>query len=189
MERREFLKGTARTGIAIGLGGLTCALAQKERHAAGTLVWQIDPEKCIGCGKCATSCVLNISAVKCFHNHHMCGYCELCTGFFLPESDLSSLHTGADMQICPTAAIKRKYVEYPTYEYTIDSDLCVGCGKCVEGCCAFGNGSLYLQIEQRLCVQCNQCAIAAVCPSNAIRQIPANQPYSLKEPKKKVEKV
>ncbi len=181
MKRREFLKSTTRAAVVVGLGGVGCVLGKKQWDTAGTLVWQIDPQKCIGCGKCADHCVLNISAVKCFHTFAMCGYCELCTGYFMPEADLSSLHTGADMQICPTAAISRNYVENPSYEYTIDQDLCIGCGKCVEGCSAFGNGSLYLQIDQKLCKQCNQCAIATFCPSDAISLVPGNEPYLLKK--------
>ncbi len=183
MQRREFLKAGCRGAALLGLGGLTVSLGMKYQIAAGSEVWQIDPGKCIGCGKCAYSCVLNISAVKCFHNHAMCGYCELCTGYFLPEADLGSLTTAADMQICPTAAIARTFIEEPSYEYTIDQELCIGCGKCVEGCNAFGNGSLYLQIDQKLCKQCNQCAIAVVCPSEAIQRISGANPYLLKQPK------
>lgn len=184
MDRRDFLKTGARSVAVIGAGCIAFHLERKRKLAANTSVWQIDPKKCIGCGKCADHCVLNVSAVKCFHNFSMCGYCELCTGYFFPEADLGSLTTAADMQLCPTAAISRSYVEEPSYEYVIDQDLCIGCGKCVEGCCAFGNGSLYLQVNQELCKQCNQCAIAAVCPSQAIQLIPGDKPYLLKTPHK-----
>ncbi len=148
------------------------------RRLLGTPVWQIDPEKCIGCGGCAINCVLGTSAVKCFHNFVMCGYCEVCTGFSDPQPIDSG--DGAENQICPTAAIKRRLIEFPYYEYTIDKHLCVGCGKCVDGCMSLGNGSLYLQIDQSLCEQCNQCAIAIQCPARAIRQISAASPYILK---------
>ncbi|MHC4761400.1 MAG: hypothetical protein ACYS9H_08680 [Planctomycetota bacterium] len=37
----------------------------------------------MGCGNCATHCVLNESAVKCVHAYAMCGYCDLCTGYFI----------------------------------------------------------------------------------------------------------
>lgn len=185
MERRDFLKTGVRCGAVLGLGGLALSLNQKYQKAAGSTVWQIDPGKCTGCGLCAHHCVLNISAVKCFHNYKMCGYCELCTGYFLPDADLASLHTGADMQICPTAAITRTYIEEPSYEYTINKELCIGCGKCVEGCSAFGNGSMYLQIDQAVCEQCNQCTIVSVCPADAIRRIPGNEPYLLKKAKER----
>ena len=52
------------------------------RSTAKGTVWQIDPQKCVRCGNCATHCVLEQSAVKCVHAYAICGYCQLCTGFF-----------------------------------------------------------------------------------------------------------
>ena len=57
---------------------------------------------------------------------------------------------------------------------------CIGCGKCVKGCNAFGNGSLYLQIRHDRCINCNECTIAKSCPSDAIKRVPAHTPYILK---------
>ena len=111
----------------------------------------------------------------------MCGYCELCTGYF--EPDPNGLNSGAENQLCPTGAIKRMFVEDPYYEYTIDDHLCIGCGKCVKGCSAFGNGSLYLQVDQHHCDNCNECAIAAACPSEAFVRVPASEPYLFKNGK------
>jgi electron transport complex protein RnfB len=108
----------------------------------------------------------------------MCGYCKLCFGFF--QTHPVALNAGAENQMCPTGAIKRQFVEDPYYEYTLDEDLCIGCGKCVDGCNAFGNGSLYLQVDQKLCAQCNECSIAAACPSNAFIRLPAHSPYVIK---------
>src|SRR6185436_15728344 len=88
---------------------------------------------------------------------------------------------GAENQLCPTAAIKRTYVEDPYYEYTIDEQLCIGCAKCVEGCNRFGNGSLFLQIRHDRCVNCNECSIARVCPGDAFRRQPASR-ISLRRP-------
>jgi electron transport complex protein RnfB len=110
----------------------------------------------------------------------MCGYCELCTGFFIPNP--SELDSGAENQLCPTAAITRKFVEEPYYEYFIDRDLCIGCGKCSEGCSNFGNGSLFLQIDHSRCEHCNHCAIADACPSQALVKVPAESPYLAKGP-------
>ena len=59
--------------------------------------------------------------------------------------------------------------------------LCDGCGKCVNGCKDFGNGSLYLQIDQNLCVNCNECSIARSCPSDAISRISDKVQYIPKE--------
>jgi len=174
--RRDFIRNGVRGACLLGLGGTMGLLLT--RTGVGDTVWQIDPYKCIQCGRCADNCVLAESAVKCVHNFAMCGYCKLCTGYFEPQPN--ALNTGAENQLCPTGAIQRGFVEHPYYEYTIDESLCVGCGKCVEGCKAFGNGSLFLQIRHDRCVNCNECAIAAVCPSGAIQRVPADHPYLLK---------
>ena len=97
------------------------------RSTAKGTVWQIDPQKCVRCGNCATHCILEQSAVKCVHAYALCGYCQLCTGYFQPEPN--DLNTGAENCLCPTAAIKRTYVKDTYYEYTIDERLCIGCGK------------------------------------------------------------
>ena len=148
-------------------------------RATGTpLVWQLDPAKCVQCGRCATECVLAPSAVKCVHAFNMCGYCKLCFGYFQPGAD--ALTSDAENQLCPTGAIRRGFVEEPYFEYTIDESLCIGCGKCVKGCGLFGNGSLHLQVRHDRCVHCNECAIARACPADAFRRVPATQPYLLK---------
>ncbi len=175
--RRRFVGDSLRVAGAIGLGGLAAVLVGRKGRTDCT-VWQIDPYKCIACDKCATECVLDVSAVKCVHNFAMCGYCELCTGYFEPEPN--SLNSGAENQLCPTGAIVRKFIEDPYHEYTIDETLCIGCGKCVKGCSAFGNGSLYMQVCHDLCVGCNECAIATVCPSQAFCRVPSSDPYLLK---------
>ena len=176
VNRRQFLRDGARVIALTGAGGLAGLLAS--RASAQTLVWQIDPAKCVNCGNCATKCVLEQSAVKCVHAFAVCGYCQLCTGYFEPEPN--ALTTAAENQLCPTAAIIRTYVEDPYYEYTIDEARCIGCAKCVEGCSRFGNGSLFLQIRHDRCVNCNECAIARSCPTEAIQRVPVGHPYRLK---------
>ncbi|MEI7728091.1 MAG: ferredoxin [Verrucomicrobiota bacterium] len=175
--RREFVREGARLAAIAGLGALVGGVATKA--AAANTVWQIDPFKCTWCGKCATACVLQPSAVKCVQMYPMCGYCKLCTGYFEPEPN--KLNTAAENQVCPTGAIKRKAMEDPYYEYTIDEPLCIGCAKCVKGCTLFGNGSFYLQIRHDRCVNCNQCSIAEVCPAQAISRIPSDKPYLMKD--------
>ncbi|RMF87956.1 MAG: ferredoxin [Planctomycetota bacterium] len=177
LDRRDVLKSGVRTLGALILGGLG-GYALNSRADADEMLWQIDPEKCVACGNCATHCVLDQSAVRCVNSYEMCGYCDLCTGYFPP--DPPALNTGAENQLCPTGAIIRKFVEDPYYEYKVEKSLCIACGKCVIGCAAFGNGSLYLQIQHDLCVHCNQCSIALACPSEAFVRVPRSQPYLLK---------
>src|SRR5512147_117553 len=174
--RRTFLRNGARLVGVASLAGLGGVLAN--RTQAQDWVWQIDPQKCVRCGNCATNCVLEQSAVKCVHAFAICGYCQLCTGYFEPEPN--ELTTAAENQQCPTAAIKRTFIEDPYYEYAIDENLCIGCAKCVEGCTRFGNGSLFLQVRHDRCVNCNECDIARVCPGEAFRRVPVSEPYLLK---------
>ena len=176
IDRREFLHNGIRVAAAIGIGGIG-AIVLKNVSGAET-VWQLDPAKCIQCERCSTNCVLTPSAVKCIHVYDMCGYCDLCGGYFRPETKV--LTTGAENQLCPTSAITRKFIEEPFFEYDIDKELCIGCGKCVKGCGAFGNGSLQLQVNHDLCVNCNQCSIARDCPADAFSRVPADSPYIFK---------
>lgn len=200
--RRDFLGHALRAAAAAAIGGLAAALASRRnaplhylrrtspdrqagrldvsasgRHGPRTL-WQIDPLKCIQCGRCSTECVLDVSAVKCVHDFKMCGYCELCLGFFSPNP--IALTSAAENQICPVGAIRRKFVEDPYFEYVIDEEKCIGCGKCVKGCAGFGNGSLYLQVRHDRCLNCNECSIATECPAGAFMRVSSDSPYVVK---------
>jgi electron transport complex protein RnfB len=173
LNRREFLNSGVRFSLALGLGGIGGALLTNLKKQEW--VWQLDATKCVQCGRCATSCVLTPSAVKCMHVFDMCGYCNLCGGYFRPG--VKNLTTAAENQLCPTAAIERVYIEKPYFEYHIIEELCIGCGKCVAGCGSFGNGSMQLQVNHSICVNCNECAIARDCPVEAFKRVPANDPY------------
>jgi Na+-translocating ferredoxin:NAD+ oxidoreductase subunit B len=175
--RRRFLGSTLRGAFLFLLGAATTALARRTRKSK--LVWQLDPYKCIACTHCATHCVLELSAVKCVQICNMCGYCKLCTGFLEPEP--IGINTAAENQLCPVGAIKRRALEDPYYEYTIDEPLCIGCAKCVKGCTLFGNGSFHLQVRHDRCLNCNECSIAIVCPADAFRRVPVEQPYLMKD--------
>jgi electron transport complex protein RnfB len=176
MSRRGFLANGVRGAGLASIGGVLGAVLMNRTSAK--MVWQIDPWKCIWCERCATECVLNPSAVKCVNVFPLCGYCDLCTGYF--EVQANALSTAAENQLCPTGALIRKWVEGDYYEYTVDAPKCIGCARCVKGCTDYGNGSLFLQIDQQLCVQCNRCSIAANCPSGAISRAPVDQAYRLK---------
>jgi electron transport complex protein RnfB len=183
LSRRELFKSGVRGAWLLGFGAAAGYLSGRENKTE--TLWQINPDKCIQCGRCATDCVLEISAVKCVHSHGMCGYCKLCTAYFEPEP--VNLDEGAENQLCPTGAIKRKFVEDPYYEYNIIPDLCIGCGKCVKGCNMFGNGSMYLQVNHDRCVNCNMCAISTACPAQAFVQVSSGKPYLLRGKKEATE--
>ena len=167
---------------AVACPGLNATCSECSQAAGCRLpqVWQLDPNKCVACGRCQTNCVLDLSAVKAVNCFALCGYCDKCTGFF-PESD-DVLETGAEHQLCPTAAITRTYIEKRAneryFEYTIDERLCIACGKCVKGC-ALMNGSLFLQVRHDRRLNCNECSIAVGCPTQAFRRVPAAAPRLL----------
>lgn len=180
-DRRRFMGDALRTGGIVAMAGAGGFLVGR-RSEGEPMVWQLDPDMCTACGNCATHCVLDVSAVKCYNCFDMCGFCDVCTGYF--EMNYKSLDTAAENQACPTGAIVRKFVEEKSgqrfYEYTIDEPICIGCAKCVEGC-ALMNGSLYLQIDHQKCLNCNECAIATACPTEAFYRIPQSQSEILKE--------
>ena len=179
IRRKEFLQmcGSVIAGGTVLAAG--AKLATKIKVKESDVFWQIDPARCTQCGRCETDCVLPVSAVKCIHANRVCGYCDLCGGYY--RSNVKELNTAAENMMCPTGAIERKFIEDPYFEYTINEDLCTGCGKCVKGCTSFGNGSLYLQIKQDICVNCNECQIAQVCVSDAISRVDYATAYKLKE--------
>ena len=185
-DRRGFVSGGIRIVGVLGVGGVAGLLAKREEQEGEIqtekTLWQIDPDKCIGCSDCQINCVLDTSAVKAVQCFLMCGYCDVCTGYF-PTTDFE-LNSGAENHLCPTNAVVRKFIEEQAgvryFEYTITEKDCIGCGKCVEGC-ALMNGSLYLQVRHDRCLNCNECAIAVACPAGAFRRVPADEPYLLKK--------
>ena len=180
LTRRDFVRAGARGACILGVGAVGASMAPRAAGSPERMLWQIDPGKCIACGNCATHCVLKPSAVKCAHDFTKCGRCNFCFGHY--ETSPGSLaHAGVEYQQCPTDAIVRKYLGGPYYEYTIDEDKCIACGLCVKGCKRFGNSSLYLQVNHDRCLHCNECAIAAACPSEAFIRVPADAPYPLKD--------
>lgn len=181
--RRDALKTGMRAAALVALGGLVDW--QIMRGGQRGTVWQLDPYKCIQCDKCATACVMDISAVKCVKNFKaLCGYCRICWAYLADER--AADNEGAENQRCPTNAIKRSFVEFvedgtPRYEYAIDEKLCIGCGLCVKACKIAGNKAMYLQVRHDRCLNCNRCTIAAGCPAQAFSRVPVDHPYMLKD--------
>ena len=81
IDRRNFMGDNVRIAGALGLCGLTGLLAVRKGRGEN-LVWQIDPDKCMACGHCEINCVLDQSAVKAVQCFPLCGYCDVCTGYF-----------------------------------------------------------------------------------------------------------
>ena len=86
----------------------------KRKSRKPAFLWQIDPDKCIQCGKCETACVLGRSAVKCVHQYAACGYCLFCSGYY--QDKRVKFDTAAENLRCPTDAIKRKYIDTLAWE-------------------------------------------------------------------------
>ena len=101
-DRRGFIVDGLRVAGAMSVAGLVGFLTGR-RGQAQRMVWQIDPNRCIACGNCATYCVLygvqKESAVKCVHNFGMCGYCTMCTGHMAKVRYADN--TGAENELCP----------------------------------------------------------------------------------------
>lgn len=169
-------RNALRLMVVGGLGfvGASAISGQEETF------WQIDPTKCTKCGRCETECVKPVSAVKCVHQFESCGYCDFCSGYY--REGRVALDTSAENMLCPRDALKRKFIEEPYFEYEVDEDLCTACGKCSKGCSDFGNGSLMMQVKRELCLNCNDCAIAQKCPSDAFVKVSASSPYIFKKP-------
>lgn len=180
LPRRQFLRDGLRAAAAAIVGAVSGLAVTRPKDAAH--VWQLDPAKCVQCGRCETACVLTPSAVRAVHAYDLCGYCRLCGGYHHPQA--KRIDSAAENQLCPTGAIQRTFIEDPFYEYTIIEERCIGCAVCVKGCTQFGNGSLFLQVRHNRCVNCNECAIALACPADAFRRVPAGQPYLLKGQRK-----
>ena len=155
-------------------------------RASAEGAWLIDPTKCVNirlgatgvevCDKCATTCVLPLSAVRAVNDYAKCGRCCICPAYFDVTSEV-----GPDglpsRKLCPRDAIQREAIgevdpDDPLnnfYEYVIDEKLCNGCGECVMGCKEpAGLGSIRLEVRYDLCVNCNRCSIAMACPDDAI---------------------
>jgi Na+-translocating ferredoxin:NAD+ oxidoreductase subunit B len=186
--RREVLARAARGTGLLALGGAAAYLTFKAGRAD---CWEIDCTKCVNsrlgavgvevCDKCATTCVLGLSAVRAVNDYAKCGRCYICPAYFNVQSVVNKEGLPSE-KLCPRDAIKREPIgdvdpDDPAnnyYEYTIDETLCNGCGKCVMACKEpAGLSSIRLEVRHDLCVDCNRCAIAIACPDDAYVRKPA----------------
>ena len=111
ISRRElFRRGTRIVTAAIVGGGALFAVSKSRTEAT---VWQIDPNICIQCGNCSINCVLEPSSVKCVHAFAICGYCDLCSGYF--RQNALALDTAAENRLCPTGAINEISSKIPIW--------------------------------------------------------------------------
>ncbi len=185
--RRDVLKHAARGTALLGLGGLAWHLA---RGSDVEGAWQLDCQKCVNsrlgalgvdvCELCATTCVIGLSAVRAVNEYSKCGRCYICPAYFDVKSAIDA--EGLPSQkLCPRDAIERKPIgevdeDDPAnnfYEYIIDEERCNGCGRCVMACKEpAGLTSIRLEVRHNLCLDCNRCSIAIVCPDEAYDRKP-----------------
>ena len=125
-----------------------------------------------------------LSAVRAVNDFHRCGRCCICPAYFDVRSQVGpdGLPT---KKLCPRDAITRTPIgevdPYDPlnnfYEYTIDDELCNGCGRCVMECKdPAGLGSIRLEVRHDLCLRCNQCTIAQACPDDAYCRVGPQPP-------------
>lgn len=139
----------------------------------GPYVWRINPDKCNFCGLCESACVRMPSAVKAVNDQTKCSYCVACYGHLADLTISSDKIQDAGMRVCPYDAVTRKELtggKNGYHVYSINESKCTACGKCTKRCNELGTKSMFLLIRPDLCIGCNRCNIAAVCPQNAIER-------------------
>lgn len=163
MKRRDFIKLASQ---AIGGTALFGSAGFLLKDAVNGNLPLIDPEKCLGCGRCSSSCIFTPSAVKCYNIDEVCDHCTACYGYHV-DTDADPIDKSA--LVCPEDAIIRQArSEFEGgFTYTIDQNKCIGCGKCVRLCWKHGNRSMRLVVNHNTCRRCNKCQIANVCDGGA----------------------
>ena len=140
----------------------------------GPYVWRINTEKCTFCGLCETACVRQPSAVKAVNDQVKCSYCVACYGHLSDLTIASDQIDSKGKRVCPYDAVVRQEFgggKDGYHLYTIDQDRCTGCCNCTKRCNQLGTKSMFLIIRPELCIGCNRCSIAAVCPDHAIELV------------------
>ncbi len=125
-------------------------------------------------------CVLTLSAVRAVNNFSACGRCYICPAYYKITSAVGPDGLPSE-KVCPRDAIERTPIGWidpddPAnnfYEYTIDETKCNGCGLCVMECKEpAGLSSIVLEVRHNVCLDCNRCSIASVCPEDAYDRRP-----------------
>lgn len=178
--RRKFIRLTAGAGL---LSALTWRLFSPESEDAEftpqsrRFMWQIDPDKCRWCGKCETACVRKPSAVKAVNDQKKCSNCVVCYGYITNHGVASDKIDTHGVRVCPVDAVKRKNFcggVDGMFLYSQDHAKCVGCAACAKHCNEQGTASMFMVIRPDICLGCNECEIAKICPYDAIERVPAN---------------
>lgn len=178
-DRRRFIRLGGQVIGASALGGtawrlLTGGNAEAEfSQPKGPYVWRINLEKCNFCGLCETACVRKPSAVKALNDPTKCSYCVACYGHISDLNVSSEMIQKQGKRVCPYDAVLRKQLTGGIngyHIYSIDESKCTACGKCTKRCNELGTKSMFLIIRPDLCLGCNRCHIAAVCPKGAIER-------------------
>ena len=121
-----------------------------------------------------------LSAVRAVNNFSACGRCYICPAYYKITSAVGPDGLPSE-KVCPRDAIERTPIGWidpddPAnnfYEYTIDETKCNGCGLCVMECKEpAGLSSIVLEVRHNVCLDCNRCSIASVCPEDAYDRRP-----------------
>ena len=175
--RRKFLRlggqfaGASVLGAAAWRVFTGCDPEAVFSQPVGPYVWRINPDKCTFCGLCESACVRTPSAVKAVNDQKKCSYCVACYGHLADLRVSSERIQDKGERVCPYDAVRREEFSGGKdgyHIYTIDDAKCTACGKCTKRCNQLGTKSMFLIIRPDLCLGCNRCTIAAVCPDDAV---------------------
>jgi ferredoxin len=151
--RREFIKKSCLTAIAIGFGGSALISSCSDSNVNPFTKMLIDQDNCIGCGECLESCFYEAIA--------------------LPEKSEYSI----DTRFCIECGKCKEFCTYDaiivsTIDYIFHEDKCVGCGECISECENEGNCISYEKEDYTVRNKCklDRCHLQclAVCPEEAI---------------------